>query len=254
MKIVSGAKALMKVGLQPWAPHPTHSYRRTVSAQAAVRLEAELQECLEPAADTAAAAGRRLCGRTTVHASESSEVVGQSSAPPARADGGAAPSFDLALVSFAASYRARRARFWVPSTAGRLFVTATHLAFVPLLFGRRVAIHLDRIQCLVKLKAWRLLPGAGSSLQVVLNPVRCESEEQVGDAGGGGAAGGPGEQRVVETFYAIWERKQLCRTIQSAAAARDRRLTVYKQRLLRADAPAGQGGRKGGSAAGSVTV
>jgi len=177
-----------------FAPEVARDLRRVrtgikLSHEAAVRLEAELQECLEP-------------------------------------NGEAAPAFDLALVSFAASYRLRRSRFWMPSTAGRLFVTATHLAFVPLLFGRRVAIHIDRIQCLVKLKAWRLLPGAGSSLEIVLNPAD-------------NSDGSAGTERVVEVFYAIWGRSQLCRTIQSAGAARDRKLTIYPRRLRRGDSPAG---------------
>ena len=86
--------------------------------------------------------GRRLSQNTTMHSS--------SAASPASEGGTGRPQFDLALVSFSCAYRLRHVPYYVPSTAGRLYVTATHLAFVPLLFGRRVAIHLDRIQCLVR--------------------------------------------------------------------------------------------------------
>lgn len=120
-----------------------------------------------------------------------------------------ASTFDIGLLYFSCAHRGR---------AGKIYVTATHVAFVPLLFGRRVVIHLDRIQCLIKPPtALRRLRAPGSSLRLQLQTQDPRKSSR----------------QLQETFHIFWDRDQLIAGIKAAAAARGITLTVYAQRRIR---------------------
>ncbi len=190
-------------------------------------LDAELEACLEvnvadPMGSSAAAAG---AGAATALAAPPSppptpglrRVAENTDAYDACAAAAtAAPAFSLGLVAFSCVHRRSGAGPLTPSYPGRLYVTATHVAFLPIFFGRRVAIHLERIQCLVRYKAWRLLPGSGSSLQFVLQPAGAQDRDR----------------RVIEAFHSFWDREQLIAAVRSAAAARGVAISVYNRRSL----------------------
>ena len=132
------------------------------------------------------------------------------------------PTFDLALLYFSCGNRSR---------AGNLYVTATHLAFIPLLSGRRISIHLERIQCLVKSRPWALLPGEGRSLQVVLQPPLGLEPSRPGDEPQGRKSH-RANRNISERFHGFWSRETVVNAILSATAARGMKVSVYKQRRL----------------------
>ena len=127
----------------------------------------------------------------------------------------AADSFDVGLMCFTCANRGR---------AGRLFVTATHVAFLPLWGGRRISIHLDRIQCVVKCKAWRLLWGEGRTLRVVLQPA-LPASVPFGDE-----SLAPVKPHS-ESFHGFFSREQALAAVVTAARARGHAFSVYSQTL-----------------------
>ena len=204
-----------------------------------------------PASPRARPEGERFASRTTATTNRSTAATSAGSPNEARGrgrGGGGGPSepplplsperqqtppppptFDLALLYFSCGNRSR---------AGNLYVTATHLAFIPLLSGRRISIHLERVQCLVKSRPWALLPGEGRSLQVVLQPplgLGSQEPSRPGDADGGpnqGRKSHRANRNISERFHGFWSREAVVAAILSATAARGMKVSVYKQRRL----------------------
>lgn len=110
-----------------------------------------------------------------------------------------------------------------PASYGTLYVTASHMCYVPLLGGRCVSIELNAIACLVKARgacAWGC--GTGRSLWIAVSAVAPGGEA----AKPGGASAGAA---LFERFHGCLDRDLLVEHICEAGRAGGFSLPVYAQ-------------------------